>query len=187
MGEDRCARDAAAFCPVCLDKDRSVGWWLLFAVFLYVACAALIVAEVLIPSGGVLSICALACMVGGVAIFFRYSAAVGWVGVVVAIVMVPLLLIAAYKILPSTRFGRQVLLAPPVRDRGDAISDTAELARLLGQAGRVLTPLRPVGMCEFDGRRVECVAESGYVQKDEKIKVIRVEGTQVTVRVMDEA
>jgi len=41
-------------------------------------------------------------------------------------------------------------------------------------------------MCEFDGRRVECVAESGYVPEDKKIKVIRVEGTQVTVRITEE-
>ena len=46
--------------------------------------------------------------------------------------------------------------------------------------------MRPVGMCDFEGRRVECVAESGYLQKDKQVKVIRVEGTQVTVRVMDE-
>ena len=50
-------------------------WWLLFAVFLFVACAALIVAEVFVPSGGILSICALVCAAGGVVIFFKPSAA----------------------------------------------------------------------------------------------------------------
>jgi membrane-bound serine protease (ClpP class) len=158
-----------------------------FAVFLYVACAALIVAEVLLPSGGVLSVCALACVAGGVAIFFRYSPTAGWIGVIVAIVLVPSQLIVAYKLLPRTRFGRQVILAPPARQRGDAISDSSQLAELVGRTGRVLSPLRPVGMCEFDGRKVECVAESGYVQKDKNVDVIRVEGTQVTVRVKEEA
>lgn len=161
--------------------------WLLFAVLLYIACAALIVAEVFVPSGGLLSICALACLVGGVAIFFRISPTAGWLGVLVAIIMVPLLLIGAYKLLPRTRFGRNVLLAGPVRERGDAISDTPELIKLLGQVGKVLTPLRPVGTCDFSGRRVECVAETGYVQKGAAVKVVRVEGTQLTVRVVDEA
>ena len=77
-------------------------------------------------------------------------------------------------------------LAPPRRKRGDAIADADELGTLLGQTGRVLTPMRPVGMCEFGKRRVECVAESGYVEKDKQIKVVRVEGTQLTVRVADE-
>lgn len=165
----------------------SVVWWLLFAVFLYVACAALIVAEVFVPSGGILGICALACLIGGVATFFHYSDAAGWIGIVVAIVMVPSLLVAAYRMLPKTKFGRRVILSPPVRERGDAIPDTAELVQLLGQTGQVVTPLRPVGMCVFAGRRLESVAESGYIQKGTVVKVIRVEGTQLTVRAMDEA
>lgn len=164
-----------------------MDWWLAFAVFLYIACAALIVAEVFIPSAGLLSIAALACLAGGITIFFLHSPLAGWIGVVIAVFMVPSLLVMAYKLLPRTRFGKHVLLAPPVRDRGEAISDTPELAMLVGRTGRVLTTMRPVGMCDFDGRRVECVAERGYLEREKKVKVIRVEGTQVTVRVIDEA
>jgi membrane-bound ClpP family serine protease len=164
-----------------------VDWWLLFAIFLYVICAALIVAEVFIPSGGLLGLAAVVCLLTGVVIFFRHSAVAGWIGVVVALIMVPSLLVGAYKILPWTRFGKQVILAPPVRQRGDAIADTPELGKLLGRTGQILTTLRPVGMCDFDGQRVECVAESGFVPKGRMVKVIHVEGTQVTVRVTDEA
>jgi membrane-bound serine protease (ClpP class) len=164
-----------------------LDWWLLFAVFLYVACAALLVAEVFIPSFGLLSVCALACLAGGVTIFFHHSPLAGTIGVVVAVVMVPSLLVTAYRVLPKTRFGKRVILSPPLRVRGEAISDVSQLQQLIGRTGRVLTTMRPVGMCDFDGRRVECVAERGYLLKDNKVKVIGVEGTQVTVRVMDEA
>jgi len=164
-----------------------MGWWLLLAVFLYVLCAVLIVAEVFIPSGGLLSVCALACVAGGVAIFFRQSTAAGWLGVVAAVVMVPVLLVTAYAVLPKTRFGKQVILARPVRQRGDAISDSPDLAKLVGQRGTVLTPLRPVGTCDFQGRRIECVAESGYVASGQEVTVIRLEGVQLTVRVVESA
>ena len=164
-----------------------MDWWLLLAVFLYVICAALVVAEVFIPSGGLLGACATICLMAGVVIFFRHSAVAGWIGLVVALVMVPSLLVMAYRILPKTKFGRRVILMPPVRQRGDAITDTPELSKLLGRTGQVLTTMRPVGMCAFDGQRIECVAESGYVQRDKKVKVIRVEGTQITVRVVEEA
>lgn len=164
-----------------------MDWWLLFAVFLYIVCAGLVVAEVFIPSAGLLAVCAIACLIGGVWIFFEHSVVAGWAGLVIGLIMVPSLLVTAYKILPRTRFGRRMILAPPVRDRGDAIADAPELGELLGRMGRVQTPLRPVGMCDFDGRRIECVAESGYVEKNRTVKVIRVEGTQVTVRVVDEA
>jgi membrane-bound serine protease (ClpP class) len=161
-------------------------WWMIFAVFLYFACAALIVAEVFVPSGGLISICALACLVGGIAIFFHHSLIAGWIGVGIAAIMIPAVLILAYKIFPKTRFGKSVTLTPPERWQGDAIPDTDELKDLLGTEGVVLTPLRPVGMCDFLGQRVECVAEGGYVDKGKKVKVINVESTQLTVRIIEE-
>lgn len=159
-----------------------IDWWFVFAIFLYFACGALIIAEVFVPSGGLLSACAFACVAGGIVIFFQHSATAGWIGVIIAIVMVPSLLVVAYKIFPKTRFGKAVMLTPPQREQGDAITDTTELKELLGAVGTVLTPLRPVGTCEFSGRRVECVAESGYIDKGKEVKVVRVQSTQLTVR-----
>jgi membrane-bound serine protease (ClpP class) len=164
-----------------------VAGWLLFAFFLYVACAALIVAEVFVPSWGLLGTVALLCLVAGIAIFFQYSAAAGCVGIIVAVIMVPTLLAVAYRVFPHTRFGRQATLTPVVREPGEAIDDRETLAELLGGVGRVVTPLRPVGMCDFEGKRVECVSESGYVPKGQRVKVIRIEGTQLTVRVVSNA
>jgi membrane-bound ClpP family serine protease len=161
-------------------------WWLVFAIFLYFACAALVIAEVFVPSGGIISICALACLIGGMAIFFHHSTTAGWVGIITAVIMIPSVLVVAYRLFPNTRFGKSVTLTPPERQQGDAIPDTAELRELLGRVGTVITPLRPVGMCEFSGQRVECVAESGYVDKGKKVKVIDVESTQVTVRIIEE-
>ncbi|MHC4752456.1 MAG: NfeD family protein [Planctomycetota bacterium] len=161
-------------------------WWLVFAVFLYLACAALIVAEVFVPSGGLISIFAIVCLIGGAAIFFHYSVTAGWIGIGIAAVMIPTVLVFAYRIFPKTRFGKSVTLTPPKRRKGDAIPDTPELKELLGVVGVVLTPLRPVGMCDLSGQRVECVAESGYVEKGKKVKVIDVESTQLTVRIIEE-
>jgi len=162
-----------------------MDWWLVFAFFLYFACAALIVAEVFVPSGGLISICAFLCLAGGIAIFFQHSTIAGWIGVIIAVIMIPSLLVIAYKVFPKTRFGKSVTLTPPQRQPGDAIADTPKLKELLGAVGQVLTPLRPVGMCDFSGQRVECVAESGYIDKGKKVKVIRVQSTQVTVRVIE--
>ncbi|MHC4912336.1 MAG: NfeD family protein, partial [Planctomycetota bacterium] len=119
--------------------------------------------------------------------FFQRSTTAGWIGILVAVVMIPLVIVAAYQILPKTPFGKSVTLSPPQRQQGDAIPDTDELKGLLGAEGAVLTPLRPVGMCDFSGQRVECVAEGGYVDKGQKVKVIDVESTQVTVRALEES
>jgi membrane-bound ClpP family serine protease len=105
-----------------------VTWWLLFAVFLYAACAVLIVAEVFVPSWGLLATLSLLCLAGGIGIFFKYSAVAGCIGLVVAVVMVPTLLALAYRVFPHTRFGRQATLAPVVRQPGEAIPDADAIA-----------------------------------------------------------
>jgi membrane-bound ClpP family serine protease len=157
---------------------------LIFAVFLFLACAALLVAEVFVPSGGLLSVCAAASVAGGIALFFKHSVMGGWIGVGVAVVLVPCALIFAYKLFPRTRFGQAVTLTPPDRTPGDAIPDTAQLQALMGEEGTVTSPLHPVGLCDFSGHRVECVSETGYVDTGVKVRVIRIQGTQLTVRVV---
>jgi len=164
-----------------------MSWWLVLAVFLYFLCAALMVVEVFVPSGGLIALCSLACLAGGLAIFFRFSRTAGWIGVVVAVVMIPSLLVVAYRMFPKTRFGKSATLTPPVRKAGDAIPDTDRLKQLIGRQGKVLTPLRPVGTCDFSGWKVECVAESGYVDRGKQVRVIRVWGTQITVREVETA
>jgi membrane-bound ClpP family serine protease len=154
---------------------------------LYLACSVLLIAEIFVPSGGLISFCALLCLGIGMAVFFRQGATAGWVGVGVAVVMIPSVLVIAYKVFPRTRFGRSVTLAPPEREPGDAVPDSARLREMLGAVGVVVTPLRPVGMCDFSGQRVECVAESGYVERGRKVKIIDVESTQLTVRIVEES
>jgi len=156
--------------------------WLVLGIFLYIACAAILVAEVFVPSGGLLSICALACLAGGAALFFQHSPVAGWTGIGIAVVLIPTVLAFAYKVLPHTRFGQTVMLKPMDSSPGDGIPDQKELDSLAGQTGIVITALRPVGMCDFSGKRVECLAETDYIEKSQKVRVLSVEGSRVVVR-----
>lgn len=94
----------------------------------------------------------------------------------VVVLVVALLLVALIQVLR---------LEPPWRRRSDTA--TPELSGLVGRTGRTLTPMRPVGMCEFNGQRVECVAENGYLQKDQSVRVRQVEGNKVTVEIVEGA
>lgn len=159
--------------------------WFVLGIFLIIVAAVLLVLEIFIPSFGLLTMCAISSLVAGIWLFFKQSVPIGWLGVMIAAVIMPITWIIAYRVFPKTSFGRSVTLARPKRQKGDAIPDTPDLKEMLGQTGQVLTPLRPVGMCDFAGTRFECVAETGYVEKDSMIKVIHVEGTQLTVRLDD--
>ncbi|OQY05955.1 MAG: hypothetical protein B6I25_04875 [Planctomycetales bacterium 4572_13] len=155
--------------------------WILFAVVLLVLCAVLLVFEIFIPSLGLLTATALLCLAGGMYIFFQISTTVGWIGVWAAVVLIPAVWVIVYKLLPKTSVGR-VLELKKVEQAMGGIPDQEHLESLMGQSGTVLTPLRPVGMCELDGKKIVCVADTGYIEKQTQVKVIHVEGNKITVR-----
>ncbi|MBN1815800.1 MAG: hypothetical protein JW828_00475 [Sedimentisphaerales bacterium] len=159
-------------------------FWMAFAVFLFAACAVLLVLEIFIPSFGLLTICALACLGAGIALFFQFGAVAGWLGVGIAAVLIPIFWFIVYKMFPHTSFGKALILGKPDRDAGDGIPDNQQRSQMLSKEGIAITPLRPVGTCDFDGNRHECVSESGFIEKGSIVKVIHVEGPQITVRLI---
>jgi membrane-bound ClpP family serine protease len=48
-----------------------------------------------------------------------------------------------------------------------------------------LTPLRPTGLVEFEGRRMEAMSEEGMIAANTLVRVIEVRGTRLVVRVAD--
>lgn len=84
------------------------------------------------------------------------------------------------KYLPKSRaFNRLVLSQSEKVDEG-FVSYPSE-KDLLGKEGIAYTTLRPGGTAEIDGKRVDVVAESEYINQGTKIKVLRVEGIKVVV------
>lgn len=155
---------------------------ILFALLLYLLCAVLLVLEIFIPSLGLLTVFALAALAWGVYLFFSLGTAAGWFGVGAAFFLVPAFWVLTYKLFPLTRLGKTMILQKVDRGIGDAIPDRDDLRELVGRQGVVVGPLRPVGICDFDGRRVACLSESGFISRDTPVEVIRVEGNKVTVQ-----
>jgi membrane-bound serine protease (ClpP class) len=80
------------------------------------------------------------------------------------------------KLLPKTSFGRPLVLEttlPAGRGDGDSLE---------GQSGEAATPLRPAGKVIVGGRRLDAVAEVGFVEAGARIRVVRAEAGRVVVR-----
>ena len=157
-------------------------WWLLLAIFLFVLSAVLIVLEIFIPSFGIITACSVGCLLGGLWLFFGYGTAWGLAGIALAVIIIPTVIVLVYKNFPKTKLGKNLLTEPTKRKPGEGVPDSDKLTALMGCQGQVLTTMRPVGKCQFDSGKFECIAESGFVKKDAKVEVIKVESSQVTVR-----
>ena len=76
------------------------------------------------------------------------------------------------------RLSRSALI---LKDTTPAV-DHEDTEALLGREGQTLTVLKPVGVADFDGVRLNVVSEGTYLSKDVRVKVTKVEGTKIIVR-----
>ena len=90
--------------------------------------------------------------------------------------------IALLRILPSLPFGRRLVLEAGMPAAGGYVSPSAEDYRALGRTGVALSPLRPAGIAEIDGHRVDVVSDGGFIDAGTTIEVTRVDGNRVVVR-----
>ncbi|HLT47682.1 MAG TPA: NfeD family protein [Rubricoccaceae bacterium] len=60
-------------------------------------------------------------------------------------------------------------------------------ARLLGRTGVAVTPLRPTGVVEIDGTRVEVLTEGAFVAAGSRVRVVAMDRRRYFVRLADEA
>ncbi|MBN2563355.1 MAG: hypothetical protein JXQ75_20735 [Phycisphaerae bacterium] len=162
--------------------------WLIWALVLFVAGLVITMVEVVLPSGGLLGLVALACLVGSLACAYQLS---GWAAVILACVegvCVPLVIVLAFKVLPKTSLGKQLILSPPAKaDKDDSKGDHQQSKRddafeaLLGKEGVVVAALRPSGTADFSGRRVSVVSNGESIAHGTHVRVVHVEGNRVVV------
>ncbi|TFB24846.1 nodulation protein NfeD [Filobacillus milosensis] len=57
---------------------------------------------------------------------------------------------------------------------------------LIGRQGEALTFLRPSGTAVFDGERIDVVSEGSFIERHTKIEIVKVEGSRVVVREVQE-
>ena len=98
-----------------------------------------------------------------------------------------ILFLALVRILPkSSILGRSGLVmysslqGTPTTDSG--LEAQARASALVGRKGITTTPLRPAGAAEFDGIRIDVIAEGDFVELGEQVQIIEQDGTRTLVR-----
>ncbi|MHC4471473.1 MAG: NfeD family protein [Planctomycetota bacterium] len=145
---------------------------------------ALLVLEVFVPSMGLLTVASLGFLVGAMVMGFRQSSDFGFALLGVAAVGVPVVLIVSFKVFPKTPLGKHMILSGPGRHPKPATR--AESRDLVGKEGVSLSSLRPSGIAEIAGRRIDVVTRGELVEPGVRIEVIESRGNRFVVRSVEE-
>jgi membrane-bound serine protease (ClpP class) len=165
---------------------RLVGWEELLLVG---AGVILLAIELFVTPGfGVIGILGIAALLGGLGLSL-VGAGATWAVILGAIgrVAVSLLLaiaasLALLRFLPRLPVGRRLVLDTELTAREGFASAPDTDRAWLGKRGTAASTLRPAGIADIEGERVDVVSDGEFIEAGDPITVVRVDGNRIVVR-----
>ncbi len=144
-------------------------------VILLILGAVLMFLETLLP-GLIAGIIGFICLI--IAVYLAYAENLTTGNTVLGIVIGGLAVgtWAWLKFFPESRMAQKFIAQSAVGDLG------VEKPELRNGTGTALTQLRPSGVAQINGQRVDVVTEGGLIERGTPVKVVAVEGARIVVR-----
>lgn len=139
----------------------------------------MIVAEVLIPSMGIIGLGAALCILGALGWAFQMDTDLGMRLLAAATLLVPTAIMLALKLLPKSPLTKKLMARGFSFDDGQAV-DRRDLG-LEGATGVVEATLRPAGTARIGDRRVDVISRGEMIEAGTSVKVVEVLGNRVVV------
>lgn len=152
---------------------------LILPVGLQLLGVLIILAEFILPSGGILTLGAVA--VFGYSLFTVFttmSTDVGLIFVGADIILIPALVFIGIKILANS----PVTLKKSLSQHDGVTSQDTDLQSLIGKTGTVINDLRPAGKAVIGNKRFDVVSEGDYINIDSTVIVSSVDGNRIVVK-----
>lgn len=148
-------------------------------ILLQLAGVLVIIAEIILPSGGLLSLLAAGLFAYSLYhVFAHMSASAGMAFVIADLILIPILVYIGIKFMARS----PVTLRSTLSREDGVTSQSRDQNRYLGRTGRAATDLRPSGVAMIDGERLDVVTRGEYIEKRTGIIVIAVRGNQIVVK-----
>ncbi len=151
---------------------------LILPITLQIAGIVVIIAEIVIPSGGLLALMAIGLI--GYSLYFVFTAMPGATAmffVIADLFLIPAAIYIGLKLLVKS----PATLNTNLSKESGFVSQSPDLAGYLGMDGEALTALRPSGTALINGKRLDVVTRGEYLEKSSKINVLSVTGNQIIV------
>ncbi len=152
---------------------------LILPVILQLAAVMVVIAEIIIPSAGLLSILAAGLIGYSIyLVFIEISRFAGMVFIVADIIAFPVVLIVGLKLLAKSPVTLTTSLS-----KADGYSSQPEaLESFKDKTGTAITDLRPAGTAMIENKRVDVVSRGEYIEKGAAVVVLAIEGNRVVVK-----
>lgn len=147
----------------------------------------LLVAEAFMPGFGVAGISGIVLETVSIILTYLKHGGLAALGLTIVILaLVGIVISVSLRSAANGRLSKSPLILKNSETTAEGYSATADMDIFLGKTGHTTTVLRPTGMAEFDGVKLNVVSDGEYIPKGKQVRVERVEGIRVVVRILDE-
>ena len=149
---------------------------------LQVLGVAVVLAEFVLPSAGVLTVIALGLFGYSLyLVFATVSVQAGMYFVIADVVLAPVLVLVGVKLMAAS----PVTLRNALTHASDALSQPEEYAGYLNREGTALTDLHPGGKVALGEEKIDVVSHGEYIEKGTAVRVCKVDSNRIVVCKMD--
>lgn len=155
------------------------GWE---SILLFIIGIILMLVEIfVVPGFGIAGVAGLGAMIFSI-ILTATSLEQAIISLIIALLGTVVLVVISFKYMRTRRMWNRLILGTRQEKSEGYVAPEENLSELLGAQGISLTPLRPSGTAEINGKRIDVVTEGGFIPRDTEVQVVQVEGTRVVVR-----
>ena len=140
----------------------------------------LIIVEVFLPGFGLPGIGGIVLVGAGVVMVGMHFGSLTAVGTLLVIIAVLAVLVSWVLRQASRGGGKRSDLF--LQERDELHTQQEDMKVLVGKSGTTTSVLRPAGIGDFDGVRLNVVTEGGFIEKDMPIEIVRVDGSRIVVK-----
>ena len=149
-------------------------------ILLFILGAALIGAEFFIP-GGIVGIIGIGAVIASI-VMAGADVTHMLISVLIAISVAIVGMVIIMKV-----FGKKLtilnnLVLKDATTTEDGYVSNVNRIDLIGRTGKTVTPLRPSGIMDIQGERLDVVSEGAYIEAGKMVVIIKVEGSRIVVR-----
>jgi membrane-bound serine protease (ClpP class) len=154
------------------------------SIILFVIGIGLLISEMFIPSFGILGILGIAALIFGITMgAYDTGNALTSLGIASLIALV-IVIVFAYVFRKRGIWNRFILSEQLTTDKGFVPQLPRE--KWIGLEGIALSILRPSGLADINGERLDVISSGEFIEKGKPIRVLSVDGTRILVKELKE-
>ncbi len=140
----------------------------------------LIFAEIFTPGFGIAGITGIVLVIIGIIITAK-TIFEALVMILILFVIVGIVFFFVFRSATRGKLSKSLVLTDTM-NKESGYGSTDDLKSMIGKEGIALSVLRPSGIGDFDGIKLDVVTEGEYVPSGSRIKIIEISGPRIVVR-----